>query len=123
MKQGLTKEKDHLNEDMDLARYFKNMDKLLEIDNMFTTTIEGYKSTSPIHLNWLMYNSEIRGLKVIIVFNMSGGFDGYALIDDDQKLGGEEVLSTRFMKGTVVELIEYLINSFNESTPLVDLMK
>lgn len=107
----------HTKAELKHMEYVEYLDELLQMEERLAESINGYTSSAD-YMDWLTYNAGIRGLKVIIVFSMGGGFDSYALIDDDEYgLINGNLVSTRFMKGTVQELIQYLVVSFNESVP------
>jgi len=90
--------------------------ELLEIERRATQNIEGYQLTPTAHMNWLTYHAEMWDLRVIVVFGINYSFDGFALIGKDNNR--RQVVSIEIMKGTVPDLIQCIVDMFNESHPL-----
>ena len=96
-----------------LKRHIK---ELLEKEKQITRDINGYELTQEEHMTWLIYHADIMDLRVVTVININGSFDGFAFMGRyDNSVTWE---CTKFMQGSVPELIQHLVDRFNESHPL-----
>jgi len=96
-----------------LKRHIK---ELLEKEKQVTRDIDGYEPTREEHMTWLIYHADIMDLKVVTISTINGTFDGFAFMGRlDNSVSWE---CTKFMQGSVPDLIQYLVDRFNESHPL-----
>ena len=97
-------------------KLMRHIEELLEKEKQVTKDIDGYVLTREKDMTWLIYHADIMDLKVVIVITINGTFDGFAFMGrHDNSVTWE---CTKFMQGSVSELIQYLVDRFNESHPL-----
>lgn len=97
-------------------KLIRHKTELLEMEKQATKDIEGYELTREDHMQWLLYHADIMHLKVVIIIDINGTFGGFAFmgrLDNNQSW-----VCTKFMQGSIPDLIQYLVDRFNESHPL-----